>query len=522
VHLRLDHAISKQRAGEYGSDDDVAVVTPGRDYTYGDLNRRANGLAARLRAAGVERGDRVVAFMHNRIEWFDLVYALAKLRAVLVPANHFLVPSELEYLIADSGARAVLADPELAPRLDFLRGRAEFDGRRLLAEGALDGWDTLDVDALPFDGAIEREEGAGVDEPFIIQYTSGTTGRPKGAVHTQATVLLNLMSQGWDFAVRPSDVVLLVPSLAWVGGMHSFTQTVLMAGGRVVLGPGTAVSAEEVGHALRTQGVSIVALPAVVMRRLLERDDFTGESCPNLRMIVTGGEPVPVDLLEAMGRRLPDCAVMQFYGMTEFPSAGVFLRPESAARKLGSVGKSGVITRLRVVDDDLVDLPTGEIGEIVTRTATSALGYWHREEESREAFGDGWFRTGDVGYLDEDGFLFITSRKKDMIISGGLNVYPAEIEHTILRHEAVEEVAVVGLPDATWGEIPVAVVVLTDAGALDAVRAHADENLSKFKRPKRWVVSAEPLPRTVSGKVQKFRIVERLTMESGARVVDAP
>jgi fatty-acyl-CoA synthase len=254
----------------------------------------------------------------------------------------------------------------------------------------------------------------------------------------------------------------------------------------------------------------MIGLPVLLMRRMLDSPEFTAEHAPNLRLIYTGGEPVPVELLQALGDRLPDCSIYQIYGMTEFPASAIFLRPEFAATKLGSVGKAGLLTELRVVDDELRDRGVDEVGEIVIRSSCSALGYWNRPEATAEAFAGGWYRTGDLGRLDADGFLFIVGREKDIIISGGLNIYAAEVEQVLGRHAAIAEIAVVGIADDRWGQTPVAVVVLKDDVALEDLRAHADEHLAKFKRPHHWVIREEPLPRTVSGKIKKFQVLEEL------------
>ncbi|WP_164737274.1 class I adenylate-forming enzyme family protein [Georgenia sp. SYP-B2076] len=510
MHLRLDHLISKHPASGAVNERGLAVVARGREHTYADLNRRANGLAAYLRSVGVRRGDRVLGFMHNRVEWFDLFFAVAKLRAVLVPANHFLVPDELEHLIQDSGAVAVVTDGELVAGADFLVDHPGLANRLLLVEGQRPGWQSVDVAALPVDPALELDEGAATDEPFLLQYTSGTTGRPKGAVHTQGTVLLNALSQVGDFQLGPRDVMFVVSSFGWVAGFHGFTLATLLSGGTVVVGSGHALDPVELSRTLVERGVTITALPILVMRKLLEIEEFSAERGFQLRMIVTGGEPVPVELMRAIGERVPGCDVVQFYGMTEFPSSGVFLLPGYADTKLGSVGKGGVMTQLRVVDDAMQDLPPGVVGEVVIRSPATALGYWNRPEESAVAFAEGWYRTGDLGRLDEDGFLFISGRSKDMIITGGLNVYPAEVEQVLARHPAVGEAAVVGVPDDRFGEVALAVVVPRAPVTVEELVSFASERLAKYKRPRRWLFQEQPLPRTVSGKLKKFEVRDRL------------
>ncbi|WP_127128862.1 class I adenylate-forming enzyme family protein [Georgenia sp. SYP-B2076] len=516
TYLRLDQLITKPTSVLHQHASRVALVTDSAEYTYEELNERANKLAGKLRELGLQRGDRILVLMHNRVEWFDLYFAAAKLSAVIVPANYMFVPAELDYLIEDSGARFVMSESGLCDKLDHLTERPEFAGAMLVVDADRPGWLRVDVETYPFSPGLELEDGAGMEEPFLLQYTSGTTGRPKAAIHTQATILFNVLQQIGDYDITAEDTYVLIVALAWVAGFHSFTLATFMVGGRVVLQPNHAIDAASLTRALDHHQATISGLPPVIIRRMLELDAFTHERLGRLRMVFTGSEPVPAELLSTLADRLPGCDVVQIYGMTEGPFSGTYLPARNAIAKVGSVGKGGLISYLRVVNVELEDVEVGEVGEIVVRSPGTATGYWRRPEETAATFADGWFRTGDLATVDEDGFVFIAGRRKDMIISGGLNIYPAELEHAIMRHPAVREVAVVGSPDEKWGETPTAVVVLKDPVSEAELSAHARENLAKFKVPKKWVVLDEPLPRTASGKLQKFKIVDRLTSASEA------
>ncbi|MET0931040.1 MAG: AMP-binding protein [Aeromicrobium sp.] len=505
--LRLDQIISKPAATLHQHPSKVALVSGADQYTYADLNDRANRLAGKLREVGVQRGDRVVALMQNRVEYFDLYFAIAKLRAVIVPANYFFVSSELDVIIQDSGALFVVSETSLADKLDHLAHPIQ----KLLVDGSRDGWLTLDIPSYPYVPGIELEEGADANDPFLFQYTSGTTGRPKAAIHTQATILFNTMQQIGDYDVTGDDIYVLIVALAWVAGFHAFTLAVFMTGGRVVIQPNQAINPESLTSALEEHHATLIGLAPVIMRKMLESEAFSGDRLPNLRMVFTGSEPCPVDLLTTLSERLPGCDVVQVYGMTEGPFSGTYLPAPDAIAKVGSVGKGGLISQLRVVDTAFDDVPAGEVGEIVVRSPGIAVGYWQRPDDTAAAFVNGWFRTGDLATVDADGFVYISGRAKDMIISGGLNIYPAEVEQVLIRHASVSEVAVVGLPDEKWGEAPTAVLVLSSPAEEDELLAFAQERLAKFKVPKRWVILDEPLPRTASGKIQKFKIVDQLT-----------
>jgi fatty-acyl-CoA synthase len=248
------------------------------------------------------------------------------------------------------------------------------------------------------------------------------------------------------------------------------------------------------------------------MRRILDLPDLERRDLGSLRIAITGGESVPVHLMERMNERLPDVSVIQVYGMSEFPSLATLLSPEDYADKVGSAGKPNCVSQLRVVDGNDRDCPPGDVGEIVIRSPASMVGYHRQPEASAAALRGGWFHTGDLGYLDQDGFLFISGRSKDLIISGGLNIYPAEIEHALERHPAVAEAAVVGREDSRWGEIPKAVIVLQPDGKVteEELRDHLAPLVARFKIPKQWEIrSGPPLPRTASGKLQKYRLAEQ-------------
>jgi fatty-acyl-CoA synthase len=509
--LRIDQIITKPRAGMHGSQDSIAVVTDTASYTFAEVDERARRLAGRLRELGVRRGDRILVLMHNRIDWIDVYFAAAKLRAVIVPANYFFVESELDYLLDDSGATIVVSEEALAARLDH-----RTDVVKLIA-GAREGWLTLDVAGYPDPLELDREEGADPSDPFLLQYTSGTTGQPKAAIHTHATIMFNLIQQVAQYRMTDEDVYLLVVAFAWVAGFHAYMLPTLLAGGRVVVQPNHAIDAEQLADALERHGATITGLAPVVMTKLAESGRLDSERLRALRLIISGGSPAPEELLRLYAERLPGCAVIQALGMSEGPFSGVNLAADQGMARVGSVGRGGLTHLVRVVDEAFHDVAPGEVGEIVIRSPGIAVGYWRRPEATAEAFVDGWFRTGDLARMDEEGYVSITGRSKDMIISGGLNVYPAEVEQVLLRHPAVADVAVVGMPDERWGETPVAVIVL----ATPATEAELDEftrlHVAKFKVPTRWIITEEPLPRTVSGKVQKFRIRERLAADAASQ-----
>jgi fatty-acyl-CoA synthase len=486
--------------------DAIAVVAGDCRITYAELDERTTRLADALHAEGFQHGDRIGMLLGNRREWLETFFAVGKLGGVVVPLNHLLRTPELAEILADCDARWLVFEPVHATTVAQLAA-----GRRLIGtEPASPG--VLDIEGLIARGRPDPPgtlpSAAAADDLLLLQYTSGTTGMPKGVMHTHSTVLWNSMHQLVDYAVTDEDVWLVVPALCWAAGLHDLTLATLWAGGRIVLGPTTGFDPARMLRMIEDEDVTGALLVPTVLKRVLGEPAFDGEHLKSLRLILSGGEPVPESSLAEMQRRLPDCDVRQAYGMSEFPTLMLCLTPADAARHPGSTGKACSAADIRVVDDQGLDADPGEIGEIICRSPANMLGYWNRPEATDATLVDGWLHTGDLARVDEDGFVYVCGRKKDMIITGGLNVYPAEVERAIAEHPSVIEAAVVGRPDPDWGEVGAATVVLRELGSVDEteLRDYLQSRIATFKVPRAFVLTTEPLPRTTSGKVQKFRL----------------
>jgi len=321
----------------------------------------------------------------------------------------------------------------------------------------------------------------------------------------------NAISQRQHFNVSSDTVYYCLPALSWVAGFHSLHLETLWSGGRVVLAPSDrSFDPLEFCTVVEKERITTVALVPTVLRLILTVADLDAFDLSSWTLAIAGGEAVPVNLLEQMATRLPGLTGIQVYGMSEFPSLVTLLEPADANQKLGSAGRPNCVSQMRVVGPDDTDCAAGEIGEILTRSPATMVGYYGRTEDTRDALRGGWLHTGDLGYLDEDGFLFISGRSKDVIISGGLNIYPVEIEQALMRHEAVAEVAVIPVPDDKWGEIARAVVVLVDGSSAGEgeLRASIEPYVARFKIPKEWEISQGPLPKTASGKIQKYKLAQ--------------
>jgi fatty-acyl-CoA synthase len=325
-------------------------------------------------------------------------------------------------------------------------------------------------------------------------------------------VLWNTFHQIPDFGITAEDVYLVVPALCWAAGFHDLALATLWAGGRVVVHPSTGFDASSFLETVERERVTKTLLVPSVLKRVLGAPDFGQRDLSSLQLVISGGEPVPVPAIEEFARRLPGCTLAQVYGMSEFPTLMLLLDSSDAARKAGSTGKACRAAEIRVVDTDGRDVPPGTAGEIIVRSPACMTGYYGKADATKSILADGWLHTGDLATVDDDGYVFIAGRSKDMIITGGLNVYPAEVERVIASHEAVVEAAVVGVPDDRWGEIGCAFVTLAPGAALtaDALGVWLRDQLASFKIPKRFQLGHEPLPRTASGKVQKYRLRDRL------------
>ena len=464
----------------------VALRFDARTFTWLDLDRRTDEMAAGLAARGLARGDRLGLLLGNRPEFVELTIAAWKLGAVVVPMNVRFTPTEVAFVVGDADCRIVVTEEALAAGVALVRDRQPV-------------LDAGDLDAVRHVGMSVDIAATADADPACICYTSGTTGDPKGAVLTHGS--WNVASQGWAQAVQLStaDRVLLPFPLAFTGGMAVFLFT-YWAGGRLVLEPGFDPD-RALGLFERERITGFFAVP-VIHQTLVDHPRWATADLSSWRVASSGGAPVPESLIRAVQDR--GVPMLQGYSLTE-GSAGVTVLPaHDALRKLGSAGLPVVHAEVRVVDRDDRPLAPGEVGEIVVRGPQVMQGYWGNPAATAETLRGGWLHTGDLGRLDDEGYLYVVDRAKDMLISGGLNVYPAEIERVLAGVPGVVEVAVVGVPDERWGETPVVVAYtagaqLDGATVLDACRAV----LADYKWPRYLVVRNEPLPRNMSGKVLK-------------------
>jgi fatty-acyl-CoA synthase len=496
--------------------DRPALRFQGRTTTWAGLRDRVDALAGALARRGVSFGDRVAVLMTNRPEFLETVLAANRLGASAVPINFRLTAPELVYLLDDSGAEVLVVDEDtarLAQEATAQLGRPV----RAVAVGA-SAWD----DAEAYE-AVLAERGDPVqlvdvpeDTPALIMYTSGTTGRPKGAVlsHRNLQAQAVTIIRAWRLCAD-GDVNLVASPMFHIGAFGSIVAMILV-GGTLVIEPSGAFDPAELLEVLERERVTCVFLVPAQWQALCAEPSAAQRDLSALRMMCWGAAPASETLLRRMAEVFPDALNVAVFGQTEMSPVTCALEGEDALRKIGSVGRSVASVAMRVVDAQLNDVPQGEIGEIVYQGPTVMQGYWRNPEATEQAFAGGWFHSGDLVRVDDEGFVYVVDRVKDMIISGGENIYCAEVENALAAHPDIVEVGVIGRPHPKWGETPVAVAALRDGATLDieALRTWATGSLARYKLP--TVLEIVPaLPRNAAGKVAKEALRQRYARPEG-------
>lgn len=490
--------------------DKTALRCDGAEITYAEMEQRVGRLAGALSGAlGVEPGDRVAHLGYNSPELLELLFACARIGAILVPLNWRLVAAEHAWILEHCGAGTLLVETPFFGHVGEL-GLAD-GALQLVAYGSAPDGDWQSYDDLTTAARYHPAgDPAGEDIDLSIVYTSGTTGRPKGSVLTQNALFHNAVNAITAHHLTSADHVLTILPMFHVGGMNIHTTPAIHAGATVTIhrrfDPGATLA--EIGASRPTV---FLAVPAVI-DAMKNHPDWAATDISSLRLVGAGSSAVPEALLRVwQDRGVP---VSQIYGLTESGPVAVVLAAEDAIRKIGAAGKPAIHCQVRVVDDQAQDMPQGELGEIVLKGPNILTAYWSDPETTRSVFTGEWFHTGDIGHFDDEGYLYVDDRKKDVIISGGENIYPAELENVLADCAEIAEFAVVAGADEHWGEVPVACVVLKDGAAPyePGILALFQNRLARFKHPKR-VIFLDTLPRNAMGKVLKFELRETIAAE---------
>ncbi|MDY6807692.1 long-chain-fatty-acid--CoA ligase [Gordonia sp. HNM0687] len=507
MRSRRNHWNNQIRRHSFMVPDQVAVKYLDRATTWRQLEERTHAFAAALHRRGVRFGDRVLMAMLNRTEYIEAVLGANLIGAIPVPVNIRMSPAEVAFLLTDSGSKVVVTEALLAPLMDAAVASTGGVEATIVVDRPADSGHLDYAELLTEDPSDLPEIDVPEDTVALIMYTSGTTGKPKGAMLThqnlqaQAMTVIATSGEGDE-----NDVASVVPPIFHIAGVAAFAP-MFYRGVRSVIHPLGAFDPDDMLDTLEREGTTSVFMVPAQWQAVCAAQQARPRDL-KLRTISWGAAPASDTVLNAMNENFPQAMNMTAFGQTEMSPITCILEGKDALRKIGSVGKVVPAVTARIVDPMMNDVKRGEVGEIVYRGPNMMKGYWQNPQGTADAFRGGWFHSGDLVREDEEGFLYVVDRAKDMIISGGENVYCAEVENVLFSHPKITEAAVIGRAHDKWGEVPVAVVVLAEGVedlTLDELSPHLDENLARFKQPKDLVIIDE-LPRNAGGKVVKPKL----------------
>ena len=471
----------------------VAVET-GQRLTYAELNERAERAAAAVVAAGVAPGERYGILFHNSVDFIALFFAAAKCGGIVVPLSTRATVHELDQIVRDCGMGVLFAGSEFKelPSCQVTRLQPyETDNRATRQPGNRATWQPRNSEV-----------------PYCLLYTSGTTGKPKGVMIPKRQLWWNGYNTAVNWGLRDDDISPIYTPLYHAGGVAAFLIPIFTVGGTIVLHRG--FDAGEVWRTIEQEYCTVVLGVPTTLKMLMEAPEFATADLTHVRWFISGGAPLPHYIIEAYQKR--GVAMKQGYGMTEAGVNCFSMTLDDSRRKAGSIGKPMMFTEVRVVDETGNEMPAGEVGEMWIRGSHVSLGYWNNPEATRAAFDDaGWLHTGDLARCDEEGFFYIAGRRKEMFISGGVNVYPAEIEAELVSHPGVADAAVIPVADEKWGEVAVAFIV--GKATEEELSVYLALRIARYKLPKRYIF-VDALPRTPYGKVEKPKLRDMLTVSS--------
>lgn len=497
--------------------DSTALVdhAAGEAVTYRELDCQSNRIARGLTSLGVGPGDRVGGLFRNSIAFFELFFATAKLGALIVPLNYRLETPELEFLIEDSDPTVFVYESVFDEKVSTLSETGCLDDRSLYSVDVPDGPEIATREPVRPFGALRMANESPVeipahdsDHPITILYTSGSTGRPKGVPLSHTNFFFSSVSYITDVGLTREDTTVTSSPIFHVGGLNIFTLPLLHVGGTVILQ--REFVPEETWGLMASHGVTKMFMIPTMLNSMLSVDGWEEYDLDSLELIISGGEPITTDM--KMELQKIDVPLIAAYGLTETTDGTLFLRPEFVLDKGPNCnGKTFTHVEARVVDESGSEVPDGEKGELVHRGAVVATEYWNRPEQSESAWKDGWFHTGDIAKRDDDGFFHVYDRKDNMIVTGGENVYPSEVEEPLYSHDGVLEAVVFGKPSDRWGE-QVTAVIVSESQELSSedIRDFLRGRLANFKIPKEIIFTNE-LPKSGSGKIQRQAIVDTYT-----------
>lgn len=489
-------------------------ITSGVRYTYAQLNERANRAANFLHDGyGIQKGDRVSILAHNNIAYVDLIFGLGKIGAIFAPLNWRLTSHELNYIVNDCQPKVLIVGPEFVSVFDEMR-----DDIRVEHVLTLEGADVSG--AASYEGSLEQASALEptrplieADDAYCILYTSGTTGRPKGAVLPHRQILWNAINTVISWGLSEQDVSPILTPMFHSGGLFVFLVPLFYAGGRIVMARSFDTDASL--QLIVDEKCTVILGVPTLFQVWMNSPKFAAIDFNHVHFFISGGAPCPPSLIKAWSES-KGVAMRQGYGLTEVGVNCFSMTDEDAVNKMGSVGKPIFHSEMRLVDSECQDVPVGRTGELIIKGPHVCTGYWNNPDATAEALRDGWFHTGDMARMDEDGYFYIAGRFKDMIISGGENVYAAEVEAVFREHACVADAALIGQPDEKWGEVGLMIVARkpNQSVGADELLKFCSERLAKYKIPKR-VEFVDALPYSPYGKVMKAELKKQWIVESG-------
>jgi fatty-acyl-CoA synthase len=483
--------------------DDVAIVDAetSQRWTYQQLEQRVQELAVKLLDAGLSKGDRIALLSPNHISYFDLFFACRRIGAIFVPLNWRLSRKEIASLVEDCSPKCIAFHSRCHSLTVGLNGHfflqvdsTEYEqlGSTIESQIKKSGYDSKSKRIPP----AEMEES----DPCAIVYTGGTTGKSKGVVLTNGSIFWNSINTILSWKLSSNDITVTYMPMFHSGGLNALTLPLLHCGGTVVIAQEFEV--EKALKIINQEGCTIILMVPTMYHMIVQSPIFHVTNFPTMHTFLSGGAPCPLSIYQSF--KAKGLLFKEGYGLTEAGPNNFYIHPDQVKKKRGSVGKPMFYNRVKLVDDCGAEVGLGAVGEVAIQGGHLFDHYWNNQEATEEALRDGWLYTGDLGTRDEDGDYYIVGRKKDMIITGGENVYPLEVEHIISQHDVVREVSVIGLPDEKWGEIVTAVIVVHDGLSLseEDVKAYCFSHLGRYKVPKRVIFVSE-IPKTPVGKIDK-------------------
>jgi len=484
-----------------------AFVFDDKRYTWRQFNERVNRLANGLMGLGIKRGDKVAFLLMNCMEIMECHFAPPKVGVVAVPLNFRLASRELIYQLGQSDSKAIIFDEMYQDVVNSIRSELP-KVKHYICVSKESIPETINYEELlqkssPEEPLVPVDD----DDPAYIFYTSGTTGRPKGAVLTHKNLFMDNANILCEMDINSSDRFLCIPPLFHLGALGVIQKFIWRGSTSVIM---QRFVPEDIPKLIEKERITFIWLVPSMWNSLLQAPDIADYDLSSLRLGSYGAAVMPPEVMDKILKQFPNIRMNVFFGQTEMSPCVTFLKTKDAIRKLGSVGERVNNVELRIVDDNDNDVPIGQVGEAIYRGPTVMKEYYKMPEATAEAMKGGWFHSGDLVCEDEEGFIYVKGRKKDMIISGGENIYPAEVEEVLYTHPKILEAAVIGVPDPQWGESVKAIVVTKPGGAMaeEEVIEYCKQNLASYKKPKS-VEFVDALPRNPAGKVLKYELRER-------------